>query len=47
MKEKLDELSIPCGLKIGENAEHGFGEGRGTDVEGWYIEADAFITSLL
>lgn len=47
MKEKLDELSIPCGLKIGANAEHGFGEGRGTDVEGWYIEADAFITSLL
>ena len=28
-------------------AEHGFGEGRGTDAEGWYNDADAFIASLL
>ncbi len=46
LKKCLDELSIPAILEEGEHAEHGFGDGRGTSVEGWIDRADAFFTSL-
>ena len=46
LKECLDKLAIPAVLEEGENAEHGFGEGLGTDVEGWIGRADTFIMGL-
>ena len=46
LKECLDSLSIPAVLEEGEHAEHGFGDGRATSVEGWIDRADAFIMSL-
>ena len=46
LKKCLDERGIPAILEEGDNAEHGFGEGRGTSVEGWYLRADEFISSL-
>ena len=46
LKRSLDARQIPAVLEEGEHAEHGFGEGRGTSVEGWYLRADEFISSL-
>lgn len=46
LKRRLDELGVPAVLEEGLNAEHGFGEGIGTDVEGWIDRADQFIMSL-
>ena len=46
LEKCLKEQSIPVVLEEGEQAEHGFGEGRGTSVEGWYLRADAFISGL-
>lgn len=46
LKRLLDEKGIPCALEEGEKAEHGFGEGRGTSVEGWYRRADEFLSNL-
>ncbi|MBR1758695.1 MAG: alpha/beta hydrolase [Lachnospiraceae bacterium] len=46
LKKRLDQLSIPAVLEAGEHAEHGFGDGRGTSVEGWMDRADIFFASL-
>lgn len=46
LKECLDGLGIPAVLEEGANAEHGFGDGTDTDVEGWPVRADEFISSL-
>ena len=46
LKRCLDKRGIPAVLEEGDNAEHGFGEGRGTSVEGWYLRADEFIAGL-
>ena len=46
MKEKLDAAGVPAVLDMGENAPHGFGDGTGTDVEGWPERAAEFFTKL-
>lgn len=46
LKKCLEEKGIPVVWEAGEYAEHGFGEGRGTDVEGWYLRADRFVEEL-
>ena len=46
LKEKLDELGISARLEEGEKGDHGFGEGRGTDVEGWIGRAIEFYETL-
>lgn len=35
LKQKLDESGVRSVLELGEHAPHGFGDGTGTDVEGW------------
>ena len=47
MKEKLDNLGVAAILEAGEHAPHGFGDGTGTDVEGWPERAMAFIEELM
>ena len=42
LKKVLDELEVPCILEEGESGGHGFGEGRGLQVEKWYERAMAF-----
>ncbi|HHV10827.1 MAG TPA: alpha/beta hydrolase [Clostridiales bacterium] len=46
LKEVLEEKGIPVRLEEGEKGGHGFGEGRGTDVEGWIERAVAFCEAL-
>lgn len=46
MKESLDGNGVPCTLEAGEHAAHGFGDGTGTDVEGWPQRAVDFLESL-
>ncbi len=46
MKERLEQLGIPVMLEIGKEGCHGFGEGRGTDVEGWIERAVEFWKGL-
>ena len=46
LKEKLDAAQIPSVLEEGEHAPHGFGDGMGTDVEGWPERALRFLEGL-
>lgn len=46
MKQRLDAAGVPAILEEGEHAAHGFGDGTGTDVEGWPGRALAFLESL-
>ncbi|MBR0464186.1 MAG: alpha/beta hydrolase [Clostridia bacterium] len=46
LKRNLDAAGTPSILDEGEHAPHGFGDGTGTDVEGWPERAMAFIQSL-
>ena len=46
MKEHLDAAGVPSILEEGEHAPHGFGDGTGTDVEGWPERAVRFLESL-
>lgn len=46
-KDKLDALGVPAELEIGRTGGHGFGEGIGTDVEGWIARASAFVDKIL
>ena len=46
MKQLLDAAGVPAVLEEGEHAFHGFGDGTGTDVEGWPGRALAFAESL-
>lgn len=46
LKEALDEAGIPCVLEQGEHGEHGFGDGKGTSVEGWIDRAITFAQKL-
>lgn len=45
-KEILDEEKIFSELEMGEKGGHGFGDGRGTDVEGWPERAICFLEKL-
>ena len=44
--DKLNELKIPAELQLGEKGGHGFGEGRGLEVEGWISKALSFAEKL-
>ena len=46
MKEKLDEAGVPAVLEEKDRAAHGFGDGTGTQAEGWPQRALAFMESL-
>lgn len=46
MKQRLDEAGVPAILCEGEHAQHGFGDGTGTDVEGWPECALDFMEAL-
>lgn len=46
LKTLLDQKKIPAELEIGLVGEHGFGDGTGTDVEGWPERAAAFLERL-
>ena len=46
MKERLDAAGVPAILDEGVHAAHGFGDGTGTDVEGWPKRAIDFLESL-
>ncbi len=47
MKEKLDAAGVPAILEEADHAPHGFGDGTGTEVEGWPERALKFMESLL
>ncbi len=42
---KLEEYGIPYILDIGKTGRHGFGDGRGTSLEGWPERAIRFWES--
>lgn len=46
LKEKLDTLNIPVELELGLKGGHGFGDGRGTDVDGWIYRALNFCETI-
>ncbi len=46
LADALKEENIPCVLDMGNKGGHGFGEGRGTDVEGWAERAIVFWKEL-
>ena len=46
MRELLEKACVRAELEEGEHAPHGFGDGTGTDVEGWPERAIAFLESL-
>lgn len=46
MKQKLDEYGVHAVLEEREHAQHGFGDGTGTEAEGWPERAMALIGSL-
>ena len=43
----LEKKGISCVLELGEHGEHGFGDGSGTDVEGWVGRAVEFFLKQL
>ena len=47
MEKKLEEAGVIVVLEEGEEAQHGFGDGTGTDVEGWPKRAINFMENLL
>lgn len=46
LAEKLDEKGIRNVLELGDRGNHGFGEGTGSSVEGWYKRAIEFFESV-
>ena len=46
LKKLLDDAKIPAKIEIGVKGEHGFGDGGGSDVEGWPERAIAFLETL-
>ncbi len=46
MKELLDLSGVPAVLEEGKHAQHGFGDGTGTDVEGWPQRAMRFLSEV-
>lgn len=47
LKKLLDDAGIPARLELGRKGEHGFGDGCGSDVQGWPKRAIEFLESLL
>ncbi len=46
LEQLLKESGVPVVLEEGVHAQHGFGDGTGTDVEGWPIRAMEFLKKL-
>ena len=46
LKKKLDENEVFSVLELKENAQHGFGDGTGTDAEGWPERALKFVEKV-
>ncbi len=46
LAERLNAAGIPAALEEGGHAPHAFGDGTGTDVEGWPERAIAFLEKL-
>ncbi|MDO4648046.1 MAG: alpha/beta hydrolase [Eubacteriales bacterium] len=46
LDRKLTDLGIKHNLELGETGRHGFGDGRGTPLEGWPERAAKFWESL-
>lgn len=46
LKKLLDDAHIPSVLEIGKCGGHGFGDGTGTELEGWTGRADLFLDLL-
>ena len=46
LKKLLDAAGVPAVLNEAEHAAHGFGDGTGTDAEGWPEAAIKFLESL-
>ena len=46
MRDRLAAAGVPAVLDEGEHAPHGFGDGTGTDVEGWPERALEFMARL-
>ena len=46
LDERMNELGIPHVLEVPKTAGHGFGDGSGTDAEGWPERAIRFAESL-
>ena len=46
LKELLDQYSIPARLELIETGGHGWGDGSGTDAQGWPERAIAFVETL-
>ena len=46
LQKCLAERGIPNAFEMGDGVDHGFGEGRGTPLEGWLKRTDAFLSSL-
>lgn len=46
LHEKLTECGVLNKIWIGQHGGHGYGDGRGTDVEGWIDEAVKFWNQL-
>ncbi|MBR5009481.1 MAG: alpha/beta hydrolase [Clostridia bacterium] len=46
LKRMLDDAGIPAVLEEGGHAPHAFGDGTGTDVEGWPERAMGFLEKL-
>ena len=46
LERLLKQAGVPVVLEEGEHAQHGFGDGTGTDVEGWPLRAMDFLKAL-
>ncbi|SFG34993.1 alpha/beta hydrolase fold [Lachnospiraceae bacterium C7] len=46
LRDLLEESGVPAKLEEGKNARHGFGDGTGTDVEGWPERAIQFMVEV-
>ncbi len=47
LKKLLDQAGVPAILDAADHAPHGFGDGTGTELEGWPERALAFLERLL
>ena len=46
LKELLDSRGIPVHAEIAEHGGHGWGDGSGSDADGWPVRAIQFVESL-
>lgn len=46
LKKLCDKHQIPAQLELPEHGAHGWGDGRGTDAEGWIDRAVRFVEDL-